>query len=151
MKNTMSRFTEILTVSPLPDGRSWVIRCPFGYDVGEEGSGETIEVPVGFVTDFASVPRILWSFIPCWGKYGNAAVIHDFCYWEQRYTRKRSDEIFMEAMGVLEVGRIQKAILYWIVYLFGWIHWRRNAKDKAGGIQRILDPIPRKVIDWKPE
>ena len=41
----MSRFTEILTVSPLPDGRSWVLREPFGYDVGHENSGETIEVP----------------------------------------------------------------------------------------------------------
>jgi len=145
----MSRFTEILTVSPLPNGKSWVLRKPFGYDVGEEGSGETIEVPVGFVTDFTSVPRILRGIIPCWGKYGNAAVIHDYCYWEQKYTRKRADEIFREAMGVLEVSRIHRAVLYWMVRLFGWIHWYRNTKDKENGIQRILDPIPRKVIDWE--
>ncbi|MBU4200961.1 MAG: DUF1353 domain-containing protein [Verrucomicrobia bacterium] len=68
----MSRFTEILTVSPLPNGRSWVLRKPFGYDVGHEDSGETIEVPAGFTTDFASIPRFLWSILPCWGKYGNA-------------------------------------------------------------------------------
>ncbi len=147
----MSRFTEILTVSPLPDGRNWIIRCPFGYDVGEEDSDETIEVPVGFVTDFASVPRLLWIIIPRWGKYGNAAVIHDFCYWEQKYTRKRADEIFREAMGVLKVGQFHKAVLYWMVKLFGWIHWRRNRKDKARDLQRILDPIPRKVFDWEPD
>ncbi len=40
----MSRFTEILTVSPLPNGKSWVLRKPFGYDVGHEDSGETIEI-----------------------------------------------------------------------------------------------------------
>jgi len=51
----MSRFIEMLIVSPLPDGRTWVIRCPFGYDVGKETSGDTIEVPVGFTTDFGSV------------------------------------------------------------------------------------------------
>ena len=60
----MSRFTEELLVSPLPDGRTWVIRRDFGYDVGEEGSGNTIDVPIGFKTDFASVPRLLWSIIP---------------------------------------------------------------------------------------
>ena len=95
------------------------------------------------------MPRILWSIIPRWGKYGNAAVIHDYCYWEQKYTRKRADEIFREAMCVLEVSRFQKALLYYLVRLFGWIHWRRNRKDRQRGIHPILDPIPRKVFDWE--
>jgi len=86
------------------DGKRWIIRSDFGYDVGGEGSGETINVPVGFKTDFASVPRFLWGIIPRWGKYGNAAVVHDFCYWQQYYTRKRADEIFLEGMTVLDVG-----------------------------------------------
>ena len=41
----MSRFTDVLLVSPLADGRTWVIQRDFGYDIGEEGSGDTIEVP----------------------------------------------------------------------------------------------------------
>jgi hypothetical protein len=49
----MSHFTEILIVSPLADSRTWCLRKEFGYDVGREGSGETISVPVGFLTDFA--------------------------------------------------------------------------------------------------
>ncbi len=56
----MSRFTDTLIVSPIPDGRRWVIRSDFGYDVGEEGSSKSINVPTGFITDFASVPRLLW-------------------------------------------------------------------------------------------
>ena len=52
----MSRFTEILNVSPLPDGKNWVIMKDFGYYVGEEDSGNRIDVPIGFITDFASVP-----------------------------------------------------------------------------------------------
>lgn len=77
----MSRFTDILTVSPLADGQTWVIRRDFGYDIGTEGSGNSIDVPIGFMTDFASVPRPLWALLPKWGKYGNTAVIHDYCYW----------------------------------------------------------------------
>jgi len=126
----MSRFTDTLTVSPYPDGRRWIIRCNFGYDVGTEGSNEKINVPEGFVTDFASVPRILWGVFPRWGKYGNAAVIHDYLYWQQKYSRKRADDIFLEAMEVLSVGWFQKYSLYYAVRIFGWFAWWSNKKSK---------------------
>ncbi len=71
----MSRFTRALVVSPLADGKTWVLVEPFAYDVGELGSGDTIEVRRGFMTDFASIPRLFWIALPKWGKYGNAAVI----------------------------------------------------------------------------
>ena len=126
----MSRFTEILRVSPLPDGKNWVIVKEFGYDVGEENSGESINVPIGFITDFASVPRPLWWFTPKWGKYGNAAVIHDYCYWEQVYDRKRSDEIFREAMEVLKVGKTRTMLLYYAVKWFGDRAWKANRERR---------------------
>ncbi|MBN2586411.1 MAG: hypothetical protein JXA64_09465 [Candidatus Fermentibacteraceae bacterium] len=45
----MSLFTRSLVVSPLSDGRTWVILRPFGYDVGREGSGDRVrvEMPTG--------------------------------------------------------------------------------------------------------
>jgi hypothetical protein len=131
----MSRFTDELLVSPLPDGRTWVIRRDFGYDIGEEGSGDTIDVPIGFKTDFASVPRILWSLIPRWGKYGNAAVVHDFLYWDQKLTRKKCDELFLEAMCVLNVSLPQRKLIYYAVRLFGWYAWSRNRRNK------LKDPL----------
>jgi len=140
----MSRFTEILQVAPLPDGRNWVILKDFGYDVGEENSGETINVPIGFVTDFASVPRPLWWFAPKWGRCGNAAVIHDFCYWEQSYDRRKSDEIFREGMQVLKVGRIRTWLLYYAVRYFGCMAWNANKKGKRRGVEKVLE----KVSDW---
>src|SRR5256885_7105310 len=79
----VSRFTEILLVSPLADGNTWVIMRDFGYEVGAEGSGDRVDVAIGFQTDFATVPRPLWIVLPKWGRYGNAAVIHDWLYWEQ--------------------------------------------------------------------
>jgi len=127
----MSRFTQSLIVSPLSDGRTWVLLKDFGYDVKEEGSGEVIDVPVGFKTDFASVPRIFWAILPRWGRYGNAAVIHDYCYWDQTYSRKTSDRIFLEAMGVLGVPAIQKNILYGVVRWFGWGAWTWNRRKKT--------------------
>lgn len=127
----MSIFTEILLVSPLADGRTWVIMKDFGYDVGAEGSSDRISVPLGFMTDFASVPRPFWSILPQWGKYGNAAVIHDFLYWEQRRTRKEADDIFLEAMGVLGVSKLTAGVMYWAVRLFGWLAWWKRISKEA--------------------
>jgi hypothetical protein len=142
----MSQFTDILLVSPLADGKTWVIQRPFGYEVGALGSGELIDVSVGFQTDFASVPRLLWSFLPKWGRYGNAAVIHDFCYWDQSYTRQRADEIFREAMEVLQVPRAQISILYWGVRLFGWAAWAFNQRLRRQGKTRVVTPLPSKAV-----
>ena len=99
----MSRFTEPLVVTPLPDGKTWIILNEFAYEIGEEGSGNVINVPIGTYTDFASIPRTLWAVFPRWGKYGNAAVIHDWMYWDQSRSRKEADDIFLEGMEVLEV------------------------------------------------
>lgn len=143
----MSRFTAILLVSPLADGRSWVIRSDFGYDVGAEGSEDKVDVPIGFRTDFASVPRLLWAFLPPWGKYGNAAVIHDYLYWVQARSREQADGIFLEAMGVLDVSVLQKYPMFWAVRSFGWWVWWRNPQRKRKGFDKLNQPLPTKSIE----
>lgn len=145
----MSEFTTPLLVSPLPDGRRWMIMREFRYYIGHEGSADVIVVPVGFVTDFASVPRPFWAIIPRWGKHGNAAVIHDYLYqflsWmleQPKYAplfghlkcaredpRKFADDVFLEAMVVLNVRKSTRLVMYWAVRLFGWFAWR---SDKNG-------------------
>lgn len=142
----MSEFTEILLVSPLADGKTWVIQKEFTYYVGELDSDETVTVPLGFQTDFASVPPVFRWLIPRWGKYGKAAIIHDYCYWEQRYTRERSDQIFREAMGVLGVARWKMFLMYQAVRLFGWWAWRANQKRRQAELERVVAP-PLKAAD----
>lgn len=143
----MSKFTDILTVSPLADGKTWVTRKEFGYDIGKEGSGNSIDMPIGFMTDFASVPRLLWAFLPRWGKYGNAAVIHDYCYWEQRFSRKESDRIFREAMEVLGVPTYKILLMYYAVRLGGWLAWSGNKRMKKKGISRVASIMPVKSTE----
>lgn len=145
----MSRFTELLVVSPLSDGQNWVIKKDFGYAVGSEDSKEVVDVPIGFVTDFASVPRPLWWLFPKWGKYGNAAVIHDYLYWDQRYNKKKADLIFREAMGVLGVNKFTSYILYRSVFWFGCFAWKSNRKRKRKGYDRVIKSLPEKISDWK--
>jgi hypothetical protein len=47
------------------------------HELAWTGRHETFVVPVGFVTDFATVPRFLhWLILP-YGAYTRAAVLHD--------------------------------------------------------------------------
>ena len=142
----MSRFTDVLLVSPLADGSTWVIMRDFGYDVGAEASGDHIDVAVGFQTDFATIPRPFWIILPKWGRYGNATVIHDWLYWTQVRPRPQADAIFLQAMGVLGVSGPVKYTLYWAVRLFGGLAWYRNAADRAAGFDRVLPDVHLRAV-----
>lgn len=144
----MSAFTENLIVSPLPDGKRWVLRKQFSYDVGEEGSGETIVVPAGFITDFASIPRAFWAILPKWGKYGNAAVVHDYLYCTQpeQYCRRRADEIFLEAMLVLNVGKCTAKTMYYAVRWFGRIGWNKASELKGKRKDKFVE-LPEEILE----
>jgi hypothetical protein len=142
----MSRFTDALVVSPLADGKTWVILRDFGYDVGAENSGDHIDVAIGFQTDFATIPRLFWVILPKWGRYGNATVIHDWLYWLQTRPRREADAILLEAMGVLDVTPLVKVAMYWAVRLFGGLAWYRNQADKADGFDRVLRDVRLKSV-----
>ena len=129
----MSSFTsaEILVSVPVNgkgrDGRrEAVVQAEFVYEVGEEGSGERIVVPTGYVTDFASVPRLFWRVEPPFGIAAPAAVVHDYLYSTGglgRYTRRQADEIFREALAVLGVGMIKRNLLFAAVRIGGGSGW----------------------------
>jgi hypothetical protein len=90
------------------------------------GQPETIRVPAGFVTDFASIPRIFWNILPPTGKYGKAAVVHDYLYVMgghlpdgREYTKREADRIFYDAMGVLGVNGFIRWTMWKAVSRFG--------------------------------
>jgi len=142
----MSQFTDALVVSPLADGKTWVIVRDFGYDVGAEDSGDHIGVAIGFQTDFASIPRLFWVILPKWGRYGNATVVHDWLYWTQTRPRREADAILLEAMGVVGVTSLVKYAMYWAVRRFGGLAWYRNQPDKADGFDRVLRDLHLKSV-----
>ncbi len=130
----MSSFLTPLVVTPLDDGINWQVDKPFEYRIGGEMSSEVITVPVGFITDFASIPQIFWNILPPWGTYGKAAVIHDMLYKSQglvgkySYTRKQCDLIFLEAMIVLNVSKFKRWLIYYAVRWFGQAAWNADAE-----------------------
>lgn len=91
----------------------------FEYRVSHQHCEDVIRVPIGFRTDFASVPRPLWSFLPPVGLYAKAAVIHDYLYESKSRSRKEADEIFLEAMVILGVPQWKRTLMFWAVRVFG--------------------------------
>ena len=120
----MSSFTKPLIVKKLPSGL-WETVESFEYRVGSENSEEVVKVPKGFKTDFASVPRIFWIILPPDGKYSQSAVLHDILYRDKIYSRKRSDQIFVEAMTVLGVAKGKRLLMYSALRIFGFISWNK--------------------------
>lgn len=79
-----------------PDDRSVQILEPFGY---QDTKGVAWEVPAGFVSDGASIPWGLWSFIggPFDGPYREAAVLHDYYCSKRDRTWEEVHGMFLEA------------------------------------------------------
>lgn len=101
-----------------------------------------VEVPRGFVTDFASVPRAFWSLFRADGDYAYAATLHDFLYWQQNRTKAEADSIFRYAMDDLKISDAKSYVLYKAVDLMGDSAWEANAKLKASGEKRVLRVFP---------
>jgi len=114
----MSAFTTPLILKMLPNERFEVAQA-FTYHIGELGSGNIINVPKGFVTDLTSVPRLLWPVLPPHGFYGKAAVLHDYLYVNGLKTKAIADNIFLEAMTVLNIPKYKRIIMYKGVHYFG--------------------------------
>lgn len=117
----MSSFTLPLDTRYMPDTENWMVLRSFRYWIGEVDSGKYVDIPYGYRTDGASVPRPFWNIIPPWGPHGQAAVLHDYlCEFRHvmvdgrrvGITRAECDEIFLEAMGVLNIAPFQKNAMY---------------------------------------
>lgn len=121
----VSRFLLPLDLQYL-DGRSWKLLSCFTF--GSITLARVIELPIGFETDFASIPRVLWNLLPPTGQYGKAAVIHDYLYRTPFYaTRLQADQVLFEAMTELGVSWWTRQIIYRGVRLGGRRAWKGYA------------------------
>lgn len=92
---------------------------------------ERVAVPSGFKTDYASVPRVLWSILPPTGRYTKAAVIHDWLYVAGRCSRADADAVFLEAMEHLGVSPLTRRLMWAGVRAGGWMPWRKRREAGA--------------------
>ena len=105
----------------------WILKAKYIYTVAEK----IIEVPENFITDLASVPKILWNIFEPFGEhYTRAAVIHDYLYSKdciyKEITREEADSIFLTIMKERGVPFWKRHLMHKAVRMFGWIFFRKE-------------------------
>ena len=127
-------------LSPDPDGRSWETTQPLAYRIEDPVipfAEQVVRVPAGFRTDFASVPRALWSVVPPWGRYGPAAIVHDWLYATHETSRPLADSVFLEAMTSLRVAWWRRWAMWGAVRLFGRRAFKTGPKRHGKQMERL--------------
>ena len=86
-------------------------------------------------TDFASVPRAFVWFLPRYGRYTKAAILHDHLWQVEvpkgHITRREADGILRQAMRQLEVPFLRRWIMWTAVR---WVSLFKR-KDRAGWLK----------------
>ena len=124
-KSQRNSFFTPLVVEVQPNGKTFKIAREFTFRWKHQGIKD-IHVPVGFVTDFASIPRVCRLIIPKLGKHTKATVPHDEIYRNhENFTRKETDLMFRDGMKELGVKPWKYWIMWLAVRLFGWLAWKK--------------------------
>lgn len=118
----MGQFETTLNVQSA--GKYWRLIKPLIFESEKYGR---IEVPVGFRSDFASVPRLPLIYSLFGNTSHNAAVIHDWLYSGQvEISRKAADKVFVEAMKSKNQSKWRRFPMFWAVRLFGGFAFYKN-------------------------
>jgi len=124
----------------------WRVVDSFKFYIGEEADQRWARVPAGFLTDGATIPRLLWWLLPPWDTYSQAAALHDYlCEYAVLYekgepvpcSRKEADRIFKDAMKVSGVGVWPRQAMYVAVRL--WTKFGKRKSPYVVDLKRRLD------------
>ncbi len=131
----------LLESSASPD--LWIVREPLCWQSEKYGK---LVCPVGFVTDLASIPRVLRNlsaFDPN-GLSRRPAVMHDWLYWWQGLGKRLADEFLHDAM-IAEGAKVADAWAFFTaVSDFGASSW---ADGTARGLASHFE-TPAAYHDW---
>ncbi len=122
----MSKFLTSLCITEIDDSVFQVCDHDFCYE--SDLAKATIVVPVGFYTDFASVPRIGIVYAMLGGTAHQPAVVHDWLYYSALVSRAVADKVLLEAMVVIGIPFWRRWPIYVGVRVGGWHAWNDHRK-----------------------
>ena len=127
----MAEFLTDLDARLKDDDKIWVIDFPLIYIPDILGK---IIVPLGFETDFSSVPRIPIVYMLFGDRAHRESVVHDFLYRKDALpaaTREQADDVFLEAMKCRGKGFFVRYAMYWGVRSGGWTAYHKRKIGRA--------------------
>lgn len=118
-------FVSALYIEELPEGKKRLTLPLIYVDVDNKA---TI-VPLGFITDYASVPKTPLLYLLFSGVADRSSTLHDFLYSSKATARADADSLFLAAMLEEKTPRWKAHAMYYAVRLFG-----KAVRAKAYGI-----------------
>lgn len=122
----MPRFLDPLCLTEISDSIFEICDHPFRYQ--SDLVKDVIVAPIGFYTDFASVPRIGIVYAMLGDTAHEPAVIHDWLYYSALTDRATADKVLLEAMGVIGLPWWRRWPIYAGVRVGGWYAWNDHRK-----------------------
>ncbi|MGL4477376.1 MAG: DUF1353 domain-containing protein [Aeromonas veronii] len=110
----MSGFQTALKVRLLDDTANagagqWALLAPLSYLADD---GLLFSVPIGYRTDYASVPRFPGAYWLTGNTAHRPAVLHDWLISERIVPREAADDLFLEAMLSVGVPRWRALLMF---------------------------------------
>lgn len=118
----IARFLSVLRVERLT-ASTWSLTSELAFSSAVLGT--LVIVPIGFVTDFASVPRAPFTYWLFGGVGDEAAVIHDWLYDGGTVPRKVADAVYREALLASGVSSWRAAAMWAAVRALGGSRYRK--------------------------
>lgn len=125
-----SYFISPLRVEQIDD-ELWQLTEPLVYY--SQKLQRSLAVPAGFVTDFASVPRLPFVYWLLGGRASKAAVIHDLLYRiGSGVSRADADAILVEAMEATGQAPWRRRLMWQGLRIGGNSSYQKRALDWKG-------------------
>jgi len=108
----------------------WVVTEDFSIRINHP-PGIDLSIAEGYITDLASIPRLLWRVVAPFELSITAPLVHDLFYQNTGcgiYSRKDVDLIFLQLMKREGVSWWRRSIAYHAVRIFGGLHWKGEKK-----------------------
>jgi len=127
----VSSFTAPLKATLIEGSRNFRIEEGYSFYIDmPDGVRRTFYVNQGFETDFASIPKVFWSFIdPLDPEIAKITPVHDRLYIVGNVDRWLADLVLLEGMKVLGASKIKRYVVYAGVRLAGWYYWNKRRRS----------------------
>lgn len=112
---------EVEPANPGQDDGNWTVTAPLVFQ--SDTAAVTFTVPAGFVTNFASVPRIPIVYELVGDTSSEAATVHDWLYSTHPVTRAKADGVLREASAATGVPLWRRNLMWLGARVFGWPYW----------------------------
>ena len=133
--NAAPCFIDDLSITKVAENPKPIFRLNHQFRFRSKIYQGIINVPEGFPTDFASVPRLPLAYLAAGGCGDEAAVIHDFLFSTHLVGFMVANKIFLEAMKCMGVSLWRRNVMFGFVCAFGWILYLKGP-DKLEKIKK---------------